>query len=345
MSAAELGVNAREGASHTSEIVGVAHAFPRDHVDNEEYVRRAEFDLGRSVEELARESRMKTRRWCRPEEDTRSLAEAAVESLSERYPEACRDIDVVVVASGTTIPFAHPSDREHRVFADLSPLVLRKLGLSRALGLDIKACYCSGFVRGLAVMDGLLSNANYRYGLLLCVEQGSRFATASTNRSSFSFIVGDAAGAVLMKRGKPRERRGVIDYVGFTDVSKLEWVGIGDDAASIIMMGSRAADATRTMLISCARTLLVRNQLAPADVDWLLPIQTHRGLLDSVLAELAFPADKLMWRGDVHGFSGSASIPACLSEQYQAGRIKKGDLVLSLAVGAGMNAGGSLYVV
>ena len=97
------------------------------------------------------------------------------------------------------------------------------------------------------------------------------------------------------------------------------------------------------MLLECAGQLLRRNSLSARDVDWLLPIQTHAGLLDAVVAELAIGPEKLLWVGDRRGFSGSASIPACLSEQLANGTVRKGDLVLSLAVGAGMNCAGALY--
>jgi 3-oxoacyl-[acyl-carrier-protein] synthase-3 len=146
-----------------------------------------------------------------------------------------------------------------------------------------------------------------------------------------------------LRRAAPRARTGIVDYVGYTDVEKLSWVGIGSDAASIIMLGSRAGEATTRMLLECGRTLLSRNGLSPSDVDWFLPIQTHAGLLDGVRSELGFPPERMLWVGGERGFSGSASIPACLSEQLEAGVVEKGQLILSLAVGAGMNCAGALY--
>lgn len=336
-------LGARRQAPYVSELVASFHAYPSDLVDNDEYWRRCRFQPTSPASELAQETRMKTRRWCRPHENTASLARAAVARLIEERPELVSEIDAVLVASGTSMTGFHPTDPQNRAFADLAPLVLQQLGRTRALGLDIKACYCTGFLRGLQVADGLLGNADYRAVLVLAVEHGSRFSIAESNRSSFCFIVGDAAGAVVLRRAPPLPRSGIVDYCGYTDVDKLAWVGIGEDAASIIMLGSRAAAATHDMLLECGRTLLERNHLAPADVDWLIPIQTHAGLLDAVRAELGFPSEKLLWVGDQRGFSGSASIPACLSEQVETGRVKRGDLVLSVAVGAGMNCAGVLY--
>jgi 3-oxoacyl-[acyl-carrier-protein] synthase-3 len=335
--------SARRGLGYVSEIVAASHAYPSDLIDNDEYLRRCRFTLSASPEQLARETRMQTRRWCRPHENTATMTRNAIARLMEERPELVSEIDAVVVASGTTMPIAHPTDSENRAFADLSPLVLQQLGRTHGLGLDIKACYCTGFLRGLQVADGLLGNANYRSVLVVAVEQGSRYSVAETNRSSFCFIVGDAAGAVVLRRSAPRPRVGIVDYVGYTDVDKLSWVGIGEDAASIIMLGSRAGEATSRMLLECGRSLLARNGLEPTDVDWLIPIQTHAGLLDGLCAELGFEEAKLLWVGGQRGFSGSASIPACLSEHLASGEVKKGDLVLSLAVGAGMNCAGALY--
>lgn len=335
--------SARRELGYVSELVAATHAYPSDVVDNEEYLRRCRFSLGTEPAALVAETRMATRRWCRPHENTATMTRAAIARLGEEHPELVSEIDAVVVTSGTTMPMAHPTDPDNCAFADLSPLVLQQLGKTRALGIDVKACYCTGFLRGLQVADGLLGNANYRSVLVLATEQGSRFSLAETNRSTFCFIVGDAAGAVVLRRAEPRPRVGILDYVGYTDVEKLAWVGIGSDAASIIMMGSRAGEATHRMLVECGHRLLSRNGLSPKDVDWLLPIQTHAGLLDSVRGELGFSAEQLLWVGGERGFSGSASIPACLSEQLASGVVNKGQLVLSLAVGAGMNCAGALY--
>ncbi len=336
---------ARDGATHCSRLIASAFEYPSDVVDNDEYVRRCRFTPTTGWEELADASKMRTRRWCLPSENTRTMTERAIARLVEQDPSLAAQVDLVVVASGTTMTMAHPTDPDNVAFADLSPLVLRQLGRNDALGLDIKACYCTGFLRGLQTVDALLANPNYRVALLIATEQGSRFATAASNRTSFCYIVGDAAGVVALRRDTSDVAAGVVDYCGHTEVDKLEWVGIGPDAASIVMLGSRAASATSEMLVACGNRLLRRNGLTPRDVDWLLPIQSHFGLIDSVRQQLEFSSEQLLWFGDVNGFSGSASIPACLAEQRAAGRLEPGQLVLSLAVGAGMNCAGALYYV
>jgi len=340
------GGNARREARYACELVATTFAYPGDVVDNAEYLRRSRGRLGSDPEVLAAETGIVTRRWCLPHENTASLVRAAVERLATRHPALCEEIDLVVVASASTMAMAHPSDPHNRAFADLSSLVLHQLGRTTAVGFDLKASACAGFVRGMQVVDGLLGHADYRCALLIAAEQVSRFAVAETNRSSFCYLAADAAGgAVFRRRALPAagERVGVVDHCGYTDVSKLDWIRMGDDAASLIVRGSKVATATVEMLVDCARTLMRRNGLTPATIDWLVPIQTHAGLLAEVLRLLEWPREKMLWSADVNGFSGSASVPASLAEQIERGTVAKGDLILSVAAGAGMNAAGALF--
>jgi 3-oxoacyl-[acyl-carrier-protein] synthase-3 len=339
----EAGINARGGKEYVTEIVATGYAYPSERVDNESYFARCCFPISDDRAALVRDTQMQSRYWCGDEENTWTLAKEAVAMALSSDPTLREEIDVVLVASGTTMPVLHPPERNNAGVADLAPLVLRDLVRSNALGLDIKACYCTGFLRGLQVMDGLLQNPNYRAGLVIATEQGSRFAVAETNRSTFCFIMADAAGAAIVRRRPHTMRTGIVDYVGYTDASKHDWVGIGPDAASTVMKGSRAAQATHEMLVHCARMLLDRNDVRVHDVDWLVPIQTHAQVVAGLRTALEWPREKLLWFGDVTGFSGSASIPACLAEQIHKGVIRKGDLILSLAVGAGLNCAGVLY--
>ncbi len=338
------GVNARGARQFVSEIVATGFAYPSEVVDNDTFFARCRFDIP-DKEGVARESRVRTRYWCRDDENTLTLARRAVAMALEQRPDLREQIDIVLVTSGTTMPVLHAPIADNAGVADLAPLLLRDLGRDDALGLDLKACYCTGFLRAVQVLDGMLLNMNYRAGLVVSTEQGSRFATAATNKSSFCFLMSDAAGAAILKLRKrlPGERVGVIDYLGRTDASKHDWVGIGPDAASTIMRGARAGEATLGMMIECAQKLLARNELRIEDVDWFLPLQTHARIVEGVRSAIGCPTEKLVWHGDVTGLSGSASIPACLAEQRASGRIAKGDLVLSVAVGAGMNCAGAIY--
>jgi 3-oxoacyl-[acyl-carrier-protein] synthase-3 len=329
--------------SWVSAVVGTGHAWPSQVVDNEAYLARCQFDLGMDLDTLVAETRMRTRYWCAPDENPWTLTRTAVARALAAAPGIADSIDLVLVASGTTMPVLHPPEADNAGVADLAPLILRELGRDDALGLDIKACYCTGFLRGLQVADAMLANSNYRAALVVAAEHGSRFATAASNRTRFCFLMGDAAGAMVLEKRPRAPRVGLVDHVGHTEASRHAWVGIGPDAVSTVMRSGQAVGATSRMLRECGQTLLARNGLTASDVDWLLPIQSHVALVEGLRADLGIDAARTLWHGDRTGFSGSASIPATLGEAVAAGTVRPGDLVLSLAVGAGMNCAGSLF--
>ncbi|UQA61217.1 3-oxoacyl-[acyl-carrier-protein] synthase III C-terminal domain-containing protein [Polyangium aurulentum] len=335
--------NARTRIPGATEIVAAGYAYPSDIVDNDAFFSRCQFAITEDRAALVSDTRMKTRAWCAPGENTWTLARDAVAMAMAQSPVPREEIDVVLVSSCSTMPNIHYPDPKNPIMTDLSPLILRELGRDDGMGLDIKGAYCSGFIRGLQLMDALLENPNYRAGLLVASDVGGMFATGESNRSAFCFIVGDAAGAVVLRKCAPARRVGLVDYIGHTEASKADLIAWGPDGASLLVRGSRAQSASLELLLACGRRLLARNRLTPADIDWVLPAQTHARAVDAVCEGLGFPPEKLLWRGDVTGYAASASIPACLGKQLHEGTVRKGDLVLSLAVGAGMNCAGALY--
>jgi 3-oxoacyl-[acyl-carrier-protein] synthase-3 len=216
-------------------------------------------------------------------------------------------------------------------------------GAAGAVGIDLKAGYCAGFLRGLEVMDAMLESPDYRAGLLVASDEGGRFATAESNRSAFCFLVGDAAGALVLRKRPATSRVGLVDAVGETVVSKGDLTAWGPDGRSLLVRGARAGAASLELMMANALAVLARNRLAPTDLDWFLPAQTHPGTVDALCDGLGIPRDRLLWSGDVTGYAASASIAATLSARRHDGTIKPGDLVLSVAVGAGMNAAAAVY--
>ncbi len=333
-----------------SELVATGYAYPRTIVDNEEFFARCRFPIadgagGRAT--LVADTRMKTRRWCGPGENTWTMAQEAVAMAMTESPLPASEIDLVIVSSCSTIPMVNVPNADNPVMADLAPLVLAQLGRDDGVAIDLKAGYCAGFLRSLEVMDAMLQTGAYRAGLVVASDEGGRFATAESNRSAFCFIVGDAAGAVVMK---PRPRStvgsgglGLVDCLTRTVPSCADLTGWGADGRSLYVKGARAGATGLALLLDAGRELLARNHMSGADVDWLLPAQTHVATVEALCDGLDVPRAKLCWSGDVTGYSASASIAASLGERRRSGALHKGDLVLSLAVGAGMNVAAALY--
>lgn len=326
-----------------SEIVATGFAHPSLIVDNDAFFARCRFPITEDRAALIAETRMVRRTWCGPGENTWTMAREAVASALEAGAVEPGEIDLVVVSSCSTIPMVNYPDPANPVVADLAPLVLAELGRDDAVAIDLKASYCAGFLRGLEVLDAMLDNPDYRSGLLVASDEGGRFATAESNRSTLCFVVGDAAGAVVMRKRPAAPRVGLVDTVGATVVSKAELTSWGPDGRSLIVRGARAGAAGLQLMLEAGRRLLARNHLAPRDIDWLLPAQTHVGIVEALCDGLEVPRDKLLWSGDVTGYAASASIAATLGARCRDRTLRKGDLVLSVAAGAGMNVAGALY--
>jgi 3-oxoacyl-[acyl-carrier-protein] synthase III len=335
--------NSRKHFTLSTEIVSSGYAYPSDIVDNDAFFSRCRFPITNDRAALERETRMKTRRWCLPEENTWTMAKSAVEMALASGPVGRDEIDLVVVSSCSTIPTVNYPDPANPIMADLALRVLKELGRDDATGMDIKGTYCAGFIRGLELMDSMLENPNYRAGLLVGTDVGGMFATAESNRSPFCFVIADSAGAVVLRKRAPAPRVGLLDYGGVTAASFSDVMGWGKDGRSIVVRGTRVQPVGMELLLSTGRRLLERNRLTPADIDWLLPAQTHVATVEALCDGLGIAREKLLWFGDVNGYSASASIPTCLAEQLHKGTIRKGDLVLSLAIGAGLNCAGALY--
>jgi 3-oxoacyl-[acyl-carrier-protein] synthase-3 len=336
----------RRRGEFASELVATGYAYPRATISNDEFFARCRFPIvadaaGRAA--LVADTRMKTRRWCGPDENTWTMAQAAVAMAMASSPVPATEIDLVLVSSCSTIPMVNVPHASNPVMADLAPLVLAQLGRDDGVGIDLKAGYCAGFLRGLEVMDAMLQTGAYRAGLIVASDEGGRFATAESNRSGFCFIVGDAAGAVVCKPRPRADGIGLVDCLTRTVPSLADLTSWGADGRSLFVKGARAGAAGLELMLDAGRQLLARNHMTGADVDWLLPAQTHVATVEALGDGLGVPRAKLCWSGDVTGYSASASIAASLGERRQAGTLRKGDLVLSLAVGAGMNVAAALY--
>jgi 3-oxoacyl-[acyl-carrier-protein] synthase-3 len=333
----------RPPRARVTEIVSTGFAYPHTVVDNDEFFARCRFPITDDRAALIGDTRMIARTWCGPDENTWTMAREAVRRALASGPVAADEIDLVVVSSCSTIPMVNYPDPANPVVADLAPLVLAELGRDDAVGIDLKAGYCAGFLRGLEVLDAMLENPDYRTGLLVATDEGGRFATAETNRSTFCFIVGDAAGAVVLRKRPAAPRTGIVDYLGSTVVSKVGLTSWGPDGRSLFVRGTRAGAAGLELMLDVGRRLLLRNRLHPRDVDWLLPAQTHVAAVEALCDGLELPRTKLLWSGNLTGYAASASIAATLGARRDDQTLRKGDLVLSLAAGAGMNVAGALY--
>jgi 3-oxoacyl-[acyl-carrier-protein] synthase-3 len=169
-------------------------------------------------------------------------------------------------------------------------------------------------------------------------------------------LFGDGAGALLLEPSED-ENTGLIDYLHEIDGSGGEFLYMPAGGSRFPATPETIAKrmhyvhqdgqqvfkyAVRKMHEVCVN-LLQRNGLTPADVDVLIPHQANARIISAVADRLGMPLEKAIINIDRYGNTTGGTIPLATRDAIECGRLKKGDLVLMAAVGAGLTAGAALW--
>ena len=241
------------------------------------------------------------------------------------------------------------------MFPSTACLVQNRLGARGAWGFDLIAA-CSGFVYGTTVGAHLVAAGTHKKVLVIGADTMSRIIDYTDRATCILF--GDGAGAVLIEPVEDGEDGlGFLDFLGEID-------GSGGDALKMPAGGSRmpasheSVDqrlhyvhqdgsqvfkyAVRKMYESC-RDVLARNGLTGDDVAVMIPHQANKRIITAAGERLGIAPEKVLINIDSYGNTTAATIPLAARDAIQQGRLKKGDLALLAAVGAGYTVGASLW--
>lgn len=259
----------------------------------------------------------------------RALAEAGV---------AASEIDLIVVATSTP---------DH-TFPATATAVQRKLGVGRCIAFDIQAV-CSGFVYALAQAEGMVRLGQVRTALVIGAETFSRILDWSDRTTCVLF--GDGAGAVVLRaaeaRGTPFDR-GVLgsdlcaDGRHYDDLHVDGGPSSTGTAGHLRMNGREVFRHAVHLLAETTTTVLDRAGYAAADLDWLIPHQANKRIIDAVGRKLGLAEDKVIVTVDRHANTSAASIPLALAEAAADGRLRRDQLLVLAAMGGGFTWGAIL---
>lgn len=265
------------------------------------------------------------------DEDVLFMALRAAERALARAEVDAPSLDFLILANWS----------ERRYVPDFAPRVQHALGARRAFAFDV-GCACAGFLYGLSLAHGYLQNPRFRRGLVLASDTSTRRLKPG---SRANLVFGDAAAAMVVERDAGRGSR-LIDYELRTDGAYSGIMDVGPDGYLNPKIKQRELnDLAGRSLAAVSRSLLERNGLGLADVDWLLPHSGTAGV-QAMLAEHlgASPERTLNNLADV-GNVTTASIPVALDHFVSAGTLKRGDRILSAAVGLGWQSCAVLYTL
>jgi len=248
------------------------------------------------------------------------------------------DIDLIVVAT-TTPDYTFPA---------AATLVQMKLGIHHGMAFDIQAV-CSGFVYAVATADSYMKNGLGTRALVIGAETFSRLLDW-TDRST-CVLFGDGAGAVVMEKveladGEPE--RGVLSNALRSDGHHWDKLYVDGGPSStgttghVHMQGPEVFRHAVGKITDVVYAALEQAGYTTDDLDWFVPHQANRRIIDGAGVKLGLPPEKVVITVDRHANTSAASVPLALSVAVADGRIKPGDLVMLEAMGGGFTWGASL---
>ena len=300
-----------------------------------------------SDEWIQQRSGIKERRYVDDGVTPTDIAEKAALAALEKAGLKGSDIDLLVVA--TLSP-------EH-FFPGNSAFLQERLGMGVAPALDVR-CQCTGFLYALNVGQLFVGSGQYNRVMVVGVEIHSRGVEFATRGRDVAVLFGDGAGAVILEPAEENEQGFLSMHLHaegkFADKLWVDAPGMAHAPTMITdamlqegmqfpkMDGRFVFKNAVTRMPEVIREGLAENDLSIDDVDFFLFHQANMRINEFVAGQLKVPAEKTYNNIQKYGNCSAASIPICLAECVDSGKIKRGDLVAMTGFGSGFTWGTAL---
>lgn len=271
-------------------------------------------------------------------ETTSDLATAAATAALQAAGLKGADVDLLVVATATP----------DNTFPATATRVQSRLGMTGGAAFDVQAV-CSGFIYAMAVADNFIKAEQARTAVVIGAETFSRILDWDDRGTCVLF--GDGAGAVVLRgsweKGSNQDR-GILSTHLHSDGRHYDLLYVDGGASStqtvghLRMEGKEVFRHAVTNLAQVVGEALQANDLTAADVDWVVPHQANRRILESTAKKLNLSMDRMVVTVDQHANTSAASIPLAFHTAVADGRIKRDDLVVMEAMGGGFTWGSAL---
>ncbi len=318
--------------SARSILSGVGGYLPERVVSNEELARTVDT----SDAWIQERTGIRQRHFAGPHETAAFMGAAAARAALAHAGATADDVDAIILATSTP----------DQAFPATAVRVQAALGVKRGFGFDLSAA-CSGFIYALSVADGMIRAGQATGVLVIGSEVYSRILNWQDRGTCVLF--GDGAGAVFLRAGEGSGQdrgilsthihaKGTLGDILYVDGA----VGQPDKPGHLVMHGKEVFRHAVLHLSEAVEEALAANNLNHGDIDWLVPHQANRRIIDAMGKRLNLPADRVVVTVDRHANTSAASVPLALAEACQDGRVKPGQLVLLEALGGGLTWGSAL---
>ncbi|HEX2812842.1 MAG TPA: beta-ketoacyl-ACP synthase III [Sphingopyxis sp.] len=315
-------------------LSGTGSALPRTRVSNAELATRVDT----SDEWIVERTGIRFRHIAEPDETTATLgAAAAKEALAAAGLDAS-DIGLIIVATATP----------DNTFPASATKVQALLGAPDCIAFDV-AAVCSGFLYALSVADSMLRTGAARHALVIGSETFSRILDWEDRATCVLF--GDGAGAVVLSAEEVSDDRGILATRLHAEGKYCDMLYVDGGPSTtgtvghVRMQGREVFRHAVTNLASVLGEVMEEVGLAASDIDWVVPHQANKRIIDATAKKLGLSADRVVLTVDQHANTSAASVPLALDLAVRDGRIQRGDLVVLEAMGGGFTWGAAVLRV
>ena len=315
-------------------LVGTGAYLPARVVTNDELSRTVDT----SHEWIVQRTGIEQRHIAAEGELTSDLACAAARKAMESAGFDADQIDLIIVA--TTTP--------DNTFPACAVAVQAKLGTDRAVAFDVQAV-CSGFVYGLAIADNFIKTGQASTALVIGSETFSRLLDWTDRRTCVLF--GDGAGAAVLRAeegtGTVFDRGVLATHLGSDGRHYRDLYVDGGPSSTgttghVRMNGREVFRYAVNALSASTRRALEISGLGVDDVDWLVPHQANRRILDAVARNLGLAEERMLVTVGQHANTSAASVPLALAEGDASGKLRPNQIVVINAMGGGFTWGAAV---
>ena len=316
-----------------SVFTGCGAYLPQRKVSNEELAK----SVDTSDEWIVARTGICNRHIAADDEMTSDLAYAAAVDALASAGMAASELDLIVLATATP----------DQTFPATATRVQARLGVAGIPAFDVQAV-CSGFIYALAVADNFIKAGQARNVLVIGAETFSRILDWEDRTTCVLF--GDGAGAVVLRAEANGDAgdRGIMSTHLHADGRHHDKLYVDGGPSStgtagfLRMQGKEVFRHAVANLASVVREALTANNLQADAIDWLVPHQANKRIIDHTAKKLKMPTEKVVLTVAEHGNTSAASVPLALNEAVSDGRIKQGDVILMEAMGGGFTWGAVL---
>ncbi len=317
-----------------SVLIGCGSYLPERAMKNAEF----ETFLDTSDEWIAQRTGIRQRHIAAKGETTADLAEHAARAAMEDAGVTIDDIDLIILATSTP----------DNTFPATAVEVQHRLGMKHGAAFDTQAV-CSGFVFALTTADQYIRSGQAKRILVIGAETFSRILDWEDRTTCVLF--GDGAGAVVVEaqtgEGTNKDR-GILTCHLRSDGSHKDKLYVDGGPSSTQTVGYLRMEGNQVfrhavgMITDVIVAAYEATGLSSDDLDWFVPHQANKRIIDASAKKLGIPPDKVVVTVDKHGNTSAASIPLAFDTALKDGRIKKGDLIMFEAMGGGFTWGSVL---